>query len=651
MERFHKSVLTSFFAATGCIACQGVENGTELVIGTNRLAATVVAASDKKVAVCHHPPGSELESQTIYVGERAVPAHLKHGDTVGECAPRCSDPGSCDDGNLCTVDACGADGQCEHSPVNCDDGNPCTLDRCDTDLGCVAGPLDGAACNDGNACTDRDSCLGGSCKGSPIPGCCTADSGCSDDNACTQDRCVTGRCQNVPVDCSVSDKCVAGYCDAATGGCATVPVSCNDSNPCTEDSCDPSVGCRAIAVADGASCDDGNDCTTSDVCRAGACAGSSAPTRSISSEFMIASDFEGNSWPEDGPVVGFGAGKFLVVWERAEPGSYSLFGARVSPSGIVDDGAPLRIATASLPVRSPTISFDGTRFLVAYTVAAPTTSGAETNLYAVLVDPTIALVSPQLSLVTGSQMELAHPSAAANIAGKSFVAFERSTGFSRDIVGVLVNPAAGTVFGTPIQVTTSGNASRPAVASDGQGFYVAWQQGPDVAEQIFGAALGSSGFLVGTPRQLSSMGPALRPAIAFGASTYVATWTANASAQGFIEAISVRAADGAVLGPPLELSNPGTAFDDFSSVSYDGSDFGVLYESEPSGGDEAALLASLISASGVSLPSETVLSNLEMRPFGSASDGVSKTLVAYEKSGFLPGVAARLFVRPPLSCR
>src|SRR5207245_2618665 len=53
-----------------------------------------------------------------------------------------------------------------------------------------------------------------------------------------------------PVVCTASDQChTAGTCNPATGAC---------SNP---------------AKSNGAPCDDGNDCTQSDTCQAGACLG------------------------------------------------------------------------------------------------------------------------------------------------------------------------------------------------------------------------------------------------------------------------------------------------------------------------------------------------------------------------------------------
>ena len=48
-------------------------------------AATAFAASPGKVDICHIPPGNPDNAHTINVSVRAIPAHLAHGDTLGEC--------------------------------------------------------------------------------------------------------------------------------------------------------------------------------------------------------------------------------------------------------------------------------------------------------------------------------------------------------------------------------------------------------------------------------------------------------------------------------------------------------------------------------------------------------------------------------------
>lgn len=40
---------------------------------------------DGKMAVCHVPPGNPDNAHTIWVSPSAVPAHLAHGDKLGEC--------------------------------------------------------------------------------------------------------------------------------------------------------------------------------------------------------------------------------------------------------------------------------------------------------------------------------------------------------------------------------------------------------------------------------------------------------------------------------------------------------------------------------------------------------------------------------------
>ena len=40
---------------------------------------------DKKVTICHVPPGNSGNYHTIRIGESAVDAHLAHGDSMGEC--------------------------------------------------------------------------------------------------------------------------------------------------------------------------------------------------------------------------------------------------------------------------------------------------------------------------------------------------------------------------------------------------------------------------------------------------------------------------------------------------------------------------------------------------------------------------------------
>jgi cysteine-rich repeat protein len=213
------------------------------------LAFSHVVHGEKKVTLCHFPAGNPANLQTILVSEAAVPAHIAHGDLVGACTTVAC-PSSCDDGNLCTSDSCGTDGQCVNSPVSCDDDVICTLDVCDPNVGCLQLPNDGISCNDGNDCTSNDACSGTQCQGTAIAGCCIGDADCNDGDSCTDDTCFLGSCQNKVRTCAVENKCLAGFCNAnSNGACDTTEVSCDDSNVCTDDACDPITGCTHIATS------------------------------------------------------------------------------------------------------------------------------------------------------------------------------------------------------------------------------------------------------------------------------------------------------------------------------------------------------------------------------------------------------------------
>jgi len=225
------------------------------------------AHADKRVTICHVPPGNEADGHTISVGEASVAAHIAHGDQLGACFTGCeANPSICDDGNACTWDYCADGGHCGHEAVSCDDGHACTVDSCDPAIGCTAVADDGAACDDGNNCTSGDGCIGAVCQGAPIEDCCATDVDCDDDATCTLDFCGEGLCANEPIDCSVPDVCYAGFCDI-DGECSATPISCDDSNFCTDDGCDSATGCVHEPAANPpepveVSCTDGldNDC-------------------------------------------------------------------------------------------------------------------------------------------------------------------------------------------------------------------------------------------------------------------------------------------------------------------------------------------------------------------------------------------------------
>src|SRR5437899_1719737 len=169
-----------------------------------------------------------------------------------------------------------APGCCSADPDG-DDGDPCNgAEICEVVTGtCLPGlPVDGIACNDGDACTVADTCQGGVCVGTAVV--CTPSDQCHAAGTCNP---ATGTCSDpaqldgTPCDdgsaCTQTDACEAGICVGAN------PVTCTASDQChAVGACNPATGvCSNPAKPNGAPCDDGDACTRTDTCAAGACVG------------------------------------------------------------------------------------------------------------------------------------------------------------------------------------------------------------------------------------------------------------------------------------------------------------------------------------------------------------------------------------------
>ncbi len=132
-------------------------------------------------------------------------------------------------------------------PPSCEPNGPCENAAFDATLGaCVRQPRpDGATCDDASACTTDDRCSQGTCVGEAVT--------CGDSIGCTVDAC------------------------EPSVGCLFTPVNerCGDENPCTTDVCSPVAGCTNATAPDGTLCGPFS-CEELSTCFFGACV--SAPT-------------------------------------------------------------------------------------------------------------------------------------------------------------------------------------------------------------------------------------------------------------------------------------------------------------------------------------------------------------------------------------
>lgn len=134
------------------------------------LCISTMTLAGEKTAVCHIPPGNMAKFKTIMVSDKAVAAHLKHGDKEGACGLLAEY--LCNDNDPCTVDAFAVGTEsCEFNVPGGDvpDGNDCTIDQCTAAVGYEYLPAPG-----GNVCNIAEG-VTGTCGFAPDAGVCVPD--------------------------------------------------------------------------------------------------------------------------------------------------------------------------------------------------------------------------------------------------------------------------------------------------------------------------------------------------------------------------------------------------------------------------------------------------------------------------------------------
>jgi len=98
MNRFWKSGRARFAAAgaaalaVAALASMGGVGYAARLLGVSNTSPVAAQYPPSKVTICHHTHSQKNPFVTITVSERALPAHLGHGDTVGPCPPHSLTP-------------------------------------------------------------------------------------------------------------------------------------------------------------------------------------------------------------------------------------------------------------------------------------------------------------------------------------------------------------------------------------------------------------------------------------------------------------------------------------------------------------------------------------------------------------------------------
>ncbi len=368
--------------------------------------------------------------------------------------------------------------------------------------------------------------------------------------------------------------------------------------------------------------------------RSGPSAGSHEPSVLDDGEFLIDTSITYVPAPEwqVSPAVSFDGANFLVVWQDDRSGStYDIYAARVTPAGTVLDPAGIAVSTASGDQGSPALAFDGTSFLVAW---ADLRSGSP-GIYGARVTPAGVVLDPAgIAISTAADYD-GSPAVAFDGANFLVVWQDDRSGGNSDIYGARVTPAGAVLDPQGIAVSTvAGDQRSPVLAFGGASFLVAWTDFRSGGySDIYGARVTPAGAVL-DPQGIAvsiSSSYARYPALAFDGANFLVVWE-DFSSLTISDIYGARVTAGGVVLDTLGIAVSTAAdYQWFPAVVSDGTDFLVAWEDWRSG---SSIYGARVTSAGVVLDPQGIAVSTTASGQGSpalAFDGTS-FLVAWSDS-------------------
>jgi hypothetical protein len=311
------------------------------------------------------------------------------------------------------------------------------------------------------------------------------------------------------------------------------------------------------------------------------------------------------------PAIAFDGTNYLVAWQDDRNTWWDIYANRVSPAGDVLDGNGFPVATAENEESSPSIAFDGTNYLVAWS-DWPSGSTRESSIYARRVSPAGAVLDTNALAVctaTGEQRD-----AAAFFDGSQFVlawADYRTT--PSQIYSARISRAGQVLDPDGRAMTNTQSASFDPALTLGAGQILFTRSDESVWASrldLTGTSKDGAGFPL-----VSTLNMETDPAVAFGATDYLVVWV-DSRLSGWNTFGARVSPHGAVLDP-TGFAISASASQAGPQVAWNGTHYLVIWFGSKSAGRRVAVDGTVVDAADIPLPN-----------FGSAA-------VASDGAGFL----------------
>ena len=194
------------------------------------------------------------------------------------------------------------------------------------------------------------------------------------------------------------------------------------------------------------------------------------------------------------PSVAWNGSHFLVVWYEYyfRRSSGDIYGARVSSAGAVLDPAGIAICTAEGWQWYPSVACNGSDFLVVW---GDDRSGPNDDIYGARVSSAGAVLDPAGIAICTAEGSQGYPSVTCDGSHFLVVWGDDRSGLSDDIYGARVSSAGAVLDPAGIAICAAAdNQYYPSVAWNGSHFLVVWDDyRSGLSDDIYGARVSSAG--------------------------------------------------------------------------------------------------------------------------------------------------------------
>ena len=234
------------------------------------------------------------------------------------------------------------------------------------------------------------------------------------------------------------------------------------------------------------------------------------------------------------PSVSFDSTNYLVVWQDDRNGDWDIYGARVAQSGTVLDTTGLPISNETNTQRSPSIVFGGMEYLVVW---GDKRNGDYDYIYAARVSLSGTVVDSSGIFISASEDWNGNPAIAFD--GTNYLVVWENFRYlyypdvDFDIYGVRVDQSGTVIDTTEIHFTSNlWWQVHPAIMFDGINYLVVWRNGeqyywpyPGDWRDIHGKRVSQSGVILDSIIVISDAPEGqILPAVAFDGTNYFVVW-------------------------------------------------------------------------------------------------------------------------------